>query len=285
MVSQNTLHSKSLSKWKNEIPCRNLLYIPRFTIFLLFQVVKIGVRGVFELIKGSKDEHPNLCIKAVNSLLTLLEGLQLEALSDEPSDIISNKSLITIFFFLSKREEIIYVCGVHGVSFFLGDIFNVLLSVVNESLSEKSTDPNHHVNRLVELSSASLLSFAIIRGDTGKMLRAICTILTSKYSTSHKMIVRIFISTYLSRIHETYVWCVYQYYEIFQLPNAVIELQKSVQSIITGKLKHPSWFTHGVQKSSCISSFRLLLASGLLLKIYCIRRWCEEKANADFFYR
>lgn len=64
--------------------------------------------------------------------------------------------------------------------------------------------------------------------------------------------------------------------EIFQLPNAVIELQKSVQSIITGKLKHPSWFTHGVQKSSCISSFRLLLASGIVLKIHTALGLCES---------
>lgn len=74
--------------------------------------MKIGVRSVFELIKGSKDEHPNLCIKAVNSLLTLLEGLQLEALSDEPSDIISNKLFHLLSLFSTKDNSI------HALTFF-----------------------------------------------------------------------------------------------------------------------------------------------------------------------
>ncbi|XP_065222944.1 E3 ubiquitin-protein ligase MYCBP2 isoform X3 [Planococcus citri] len=177
----------------------------------LSKVVKIGIRSIFELIKGSKTEYPDLCVRAVTSLFTILEGLRLEALCDEPSDIV-------------------------------GDIFNVLLNVVDECLNEEIVERSPDVQRLIEISSACLLSFAIIRGDTGKMLRAISAILISKYSLSHSMV----------------------------LPNAVIELQKSVQSVITGKLKHPNWFTHGVLKSSCISSFLLLFTaddSKLSLKI------------------
>lgn len=59
-------------------------------------MVKIGVRSIFELIKGSRAEYPDLCVKAVSSLLTLLEGLELEALSDEPSDIISKPNILTL---------------------------------------------------------------------------------------------------------------------------------------------------------------------------------------------
>ncbi len=54
---------------------------------------------------------------------------------------------------------------------------------------------------------------------------------------------------------------------VLQLPNAIIELQKSVQSIITGKLKHPTWFSHGVLRSSSVSTFRLLLTSGIVRNI------------------
>lgn len=76
---------------------------------------------------------------------------------------------------------------------FPGDIFNVLLNVVDECLNEEIVERNPDVNRLIEISSACLLSFAIIRGDTGKMLRAISAILISKYSLSHSMVVSILI--------------------------------------------------------------------------------------------
>lgn len=69
------------------------------------------------------------------------------------------------------------------------DIFNVLLGIIDECLNEKCINQNYDVSRLVQISSASLLSFSIIRGDTDKMLKAINTILTSKYSAFHSMIV------------------------------------------------------------------------------------------------
>lgn len=60
-------------------------------------MVKIGVRSIFELIKYSKDDYPDLCVKAVSSLLTLLEGLELEALSNEPADVIGKYLIVTLF--------------------------------------------------------------------------------------------------------------------------------------------------------------------------------------------
>lgn len=69
------------------LPCYYLTVNP--WRFIVNQVVKIGVRSIFELIKGSRAQYPDLCVKAVSALLTLLEGLELEALSDEPTEVIS----------------------------------------------------------------------------------------------------------------------------------------------------------------------------------------------------
>ena len=58
-------------------------------------------------------------------------------------------------------------------------------------MNEEETEKQIDLHRLVKIASACLLSFAIIRGDTGKMLRAVSTILVSKHSTSFEMVVSI----------------------------------------------------------------------------------------------
>ena len=49
------------------------------------QLVGIGLSTVFELVRSSADSHPEVCLRALQALLGVLEGLPPEALcADEP---------------------------------------------------------------------------------------------------------------------------------------------------------------------------------------------------------
>ena len=56
--------------------------------FFCFQIVGLGLRGVFELIKETSTSSPAICAKALQALLNMLQGQQPEALQNEPNDII-----------------------------------------------------------------------------------------------------------------------------------------------------------------------------------------------------
>lgn len=53
-----------------------------------FQVVGIGLRSVFELIKESRIPAPDICTKALMALLDIIQYQSPEALKDEPSEVI-----------------------------------------------------------------------------------------------------------------------------------------------------------------------------------------------------
>ncbi len=56
--------------------------------FPCVQVVGIGLRSVFELIRESVTTHPALCTRALQALLDMLQGQMPEGLAKEPDDII-----------------------------------------------------------------------------------------------------------------------------------------------------------------------------------------------------
>jgi len=59
-----------------------------------FQVVGIGLRSVFELIKESRVLSPEICTKALMALLEIIQYQSPEALKDEPSEVIGKFILI-----------------------------------------------------------------------------------------------------------------------------------------------------------------------------------------------
>lgn len=63
-------------------------------LVLLFQIVGVGIRSVFELIRESRSTHPVLCTKALTALLDVIQGLQPEGLKTEPVEVIGKFSLM-----------------------------------------------------------------------------------------------------------------------------------------------------------------------------------------------
>lgn len=59
----------------------------KFVIFNL-QIVGVGLRSVFELIRESRSPHPSLCTKALKALLDVVQGQQPEGLKNEPAEVI-----------------------------------------------------------------------------------------------------------------------------------------------------------------------------------------------------
>ena len=47
----------------------------------------IGLRGVFELIRETRDTNPSLCVRALQALLDMLQGQTPEGLKTEPPDV------------------------------------------------------------------------------------------------------------------------------------------------------------------------------------------------------
>lgn len=66
---------------------------PKFTFSqLILQIVGVGLRSVFELIRESRASHPALCTKALLALLDVLQGQQPEGLKNEPIQVIGMSS-------------------------------------------------------------------------------------------------------------------------------------------------------------------------------------------------
>ena len=56
-------------------------------------VVSMGVRGVFVIIRETWHSHPELCIKALQSFLDLLQGQAPSGLKYEPKE---NRLLVSL---------------------------------------------------------------------------------------------------------------------------------------------------------------------------------------------
>lgn len=49
----------------------------------------VGLSGVFELIRDTHRSHPELCARALQALVNILQGQELESMKNEPADAIS----------------------------------------------------------------------------------------------------------------------------------------------------------------------------------------------------
>lgn len=54
----------------------------------IIQIVGLGLCGVFELVRETRDNYPELCIKAMKALLNLLQGQLPESMKHEPTDVV-----------------------------------------------------------------------------------------------------------------------------------------------------------------------------------------------------
>lgn len=158
------------------------------------KIVGIGLQGVFEIIRESQPQYPTICRRALVSLLNILEGLQPEELSNEPSNIIE-------------------------------PMFETLLelSALDNSLDE-----------IRSLASACLLSLSVAYGDTGKLLLASSAMLMSQP----------------------------QGQDLIKMPYILVSLQRSVISVMLGKLDHPDFMSQGLTSSSLIDTFEVKFKTG-----------------------
>ena len=119
------------------------------------KIVGIGLQGVFEIIKESRQAYPSVCKRALASLLNILQGLQPEELAQEPASI-------------------------------MDPTFETLLELASSESGAFGT--NEECSEIRSLASACLLSFAVAYGDSGKMLMAISTMLMCPPRVSEKLV-------------------------------------------------------------------------------------------------
>jgi len=65
-------------------------------IFTSLQIIELGLRGVFELIRETVSQHKSLCCKALRALLNMLQGQKLEGMKNEPHLILGNRNALRV---------------------------------------------------------------------------------------------------------------------------------------------------------------------------------------------
>ncbi|WAQ99892.1 MYCB2-like protein [Mya arenaria] len=108
------------------------------------KIVGLGLCGVFELVRETRENYPELCVKAMRALLDMLQGQQPESMKYEPANVVDG-------------------------------LFQLLMEIATNS----GPDFVHEGQSLTSLACSALLSLVIALGDTGKLLTAVPGILTS----------------------------------------------------------------------------------------------------------
>jgi len=173
------------------------------SIIKLPKVVGLGLCGVFELIRETHTSHPALCTRALHALLDMLQGQQPESLRNEPKEAID--SLYHLLMELSQSRS--------GLS--------------STTTPQSVVDSTSESESLSALACSCMLSLVIARGDTGKLLTAIATMLI-----------------YSSKLAS----------QLIKIPRVLVSLQKSVQAVLTGKVTLPDWLNYGIRCEARVSS-------------------------------
>lgn len=71
---------------------------------IVLQIVGLGLCGVFELVRETREHYPELCIKAMKALLDMLQGQLPESMKHEPADIVGEYSISTGLFSRGKTD-------------------------------------------------------------------------------------------------------------------------------------------------------------------------------------
>ncbi|CAE1311211.1 MYCBP2 [Acanthosepion pharaonis] len=113
------------------------------------RIVGMGLNLLFELVRETQKQYPELCVKALRALLDLLQGQLPEGMKGEPADILEG-------------------------------MFQLLMELTTGQGLENI--PLELSNTLTSLACAGLISLVIAWGDTGKYLTAIGAMLMNTNS-------------------------------------------------------------------------------------------------------
>lgn len=109
-------------------------------------------------------------------------------------------------------------------------LYDLLLDLAtwNGASPQKTSDQNDERKNWSAISCSVLLALCVARGDTGKIIKAITSILMSTNSILTQSI---------------------------KLPEILIKLQKSVECAALGRPEKPTFFEHGIPQNSLIDEF------------------------------
>ncbi|KAL9694804.1 hypothetical protein quinque_014089 [Culex quinquefasciatus] len=164
------------------------------------KIVGAGLESLFEIISETRTEHPRICTKALKSLYDIIQGQDPESFRNEPEKL-------------------------------FGSLYDILLELATMHNQPPPNMGLHHKDtNWSSISCSTLLALCTVHGDTGKILKAVTSILMSPKILSGQMI---------------------------QLPQSIIKLQRSVQSVALGKLSIPDYYTYGISQNSLIDYFNI----------------------------
>ncbi|XP_055587703.1 E3 ubiquitin-protein ligase highwire isoform X4 [Uranotaenia lowii] len=167
------------------------------------KIVGAGLESLFEIISETRTEHPRICTKALKSLYDIIQGQDPESFRNEPEKL-----------FNSLYEILLELATMHSQSPAAGSNINHQKENLNWS----------------SISCSTLLALCTAKGDTGKLLKAVTSILMSPKILSGQLI---------------------------QLPQSIIKLQRSVHSVALGQLNLPDYYAYGIAQHSLIDYFTI----------------------------
>uniref|UniRef100_A0A182TRI3 PHR domain-containing protein n=2 Tax=Anopheles melas TaxID=34690 RepID=A0A182TRI3_9DIPT len=173
------------------------------------QIVLAGLDSLYGIIAETRQSQPRIATKALRSLYDILQGQDPEGMRHEP--------------------DVVF-----------GPLFDLLLE-----LSTVSSGPSAANGAWSSLACSTLLSLAIAKGDTGRIVRAVAAILMNSVYGS---------SSTGGNSSTTSGGTV-------QMPQSVAKLQRTIFSMATGRATIADYFRCGVPRGSLIGEFRLPLES------------------------
>uniref|UniRef100_A0A182WDH1 PHR domain-containing protein n=1 Tax=Anopheles minimus TaxID=112268 RepID=A0A182WDH1_9DIPT len=168
------------------------------------QIVLAGLDSLYGIIAETRQSQPRIATKALRSLYDILQGQDPEGMRHEPDAV-------------------------------FGPLFDLLLE-----LSTVNSAPTAANGTWSSLACSTLLSLAIAKGDTGRIVRSVAAILMN--------------SVYGSTNNSAAGGSV-------QMPQSVAKLQRTIFSMATGRASIADYFRCGVPRGSLIGEFRLPLES------------------------
>lgn len=158
------------------------------------RIVGAGLKGLFELIAEARNVSPNLCTKGLRALFDVIQGQIPESFKSEPNDLIQQ-------------------------------LYDLLLNLA--TFQSSTTTSVDHANWSA-IACSTLLGLCVARGDTGKTLKAIASLIMSSKTLSGQLI---------------------------QLPLVLSTLQRSIYSVALGKPTKPDFYQNGIPKLAQIEEF------------------------------
>lgn len=160
-----------------------------------------GIQTLFDIISETKVLYPSICSKALSSLYDIFQGQDPESFKTEPDALFQS-------------------------------LYDLLLDLAthNTPSPQKTLESNEEMKNWCSLACSVLLALIIARGDTGKIIKAVTSILMSTNNLLNQQI---------------------------KLPEILIKLQKSVECASLGKLERPTFFEYGIPQNSIIDEVSL----------------------------